>query len=299
MSRTLPKFDADPLQFELSRACGGKTTLEISVMHQNVNRWFLAGVACLALAASASSAAERKGSTVPKSSEAVSHQESLPEPTLPDPGGAMKVGSNPAGQNSDHSENRNDPGDIAVRPSAAATPNASGINESGGKAAGRGANFVEAPHGIDLVRPDDGYGNPGLRRRATRSSLIALSPNKKARILPPVVLPPRLPSFSAAPVERPRNSAGVALPVATGIAKPDSLHTVAGLPASTGLTGSNSLGISTNETHRAGIHVTTSSTMPPVTGINGTNLGHVGASGIGGPAKDRTGINGSALRPRF
>jgi len=177
-----------------------------------------------------------------------------------------------------------------VRPSAAATANARGSIELGSRTAGKG--------GIDLVRPDDGYGNPGLRRRATRSSLIALSQNKKSRILPPVVLPPHLPSVSAAPIEHLRNSAGVALPVGTGIAKPDSLHTVAGLPANTGLAG-NSLGISTNETHRAGIHVTTSSTMPPVTGINGTNLGHAGASGIGGPAKDRTGINGSALRPRF
>jgi hypothetical protein len=298
MSPTLPKFDADPLQFELWRVCDGKTTLEISVMHRNVNRWFLAAVACLALAASASSAAERKGSTVPKSGETVSHQEGLPEPTLPDPGVTTKVSTNPAGQNSDHSENRNDPGEIAVRPSAAATPNAPGIIESGGKAAGRGGNFVEAPHGIDLVRPDDGYGNPGLRRRATRSSLIAVIQNKKARMLPPVVVPPHLPSFSAAPIERPRNSAGVALPVGTGTAKPDSLHTVAGLPANTGLA-ANSLGISTNETHRAGIHVTTSSTVTPVIGINGTNLGHAGANGIGGPAKDRTGINGSALRPRF
>jgi hypothetical protein len=289
MNRTLPKFDANPLQFELSRVCDGNTTLEISVMHRNINRWFLAGVACLALAASASTAAERKGSTVPKSGETVSHQEGLPEATLPDPGVAMKVNTNPAGQNSDHSENRNDPGGIAVRPSPAATPNAPGSIESGGKAAGRGGNFVEAPHGIDLVRPDDGYGNPGLRRRATRSSL-------KARILPPVVVPPHLPSFSAAPIERPRNSAGVALPVGTGIAKPDSLRTVAGLPA--GLAG-NSLGISTNETHRAGIHATTSSAMPPGTGINGTNVGHAGASGVGGPAKDRTGINGSALRPGF
>jgi hypothetical protein len=257
----------------------------------NLNRWILVAMACAAFAASASTAAERKGSTVLKSGETVSHQEGLPAAGLPDPGVAMKQPStNPAGQNSDHSENRNDPGDIAVRPSPAATPNAPGTIESGGKAAGRGGNFVEAPHGIDLVRPDDGYGNPGLRRRTTRSSLIALSQNKKARILPPVVVPPHLPSFSAAPIERPRNSAGVALPVGTGIAKPDSLHTVAGLPANTGLAG-NSLGISTNETHRAG--------MPPITGINGTNLGHAGASGIGGPAKDRTGINGSALRPRF
>jgi hypothetical protein len=273
--------------------------LEISVMHRNISRCFLAGVACLALAASASTAAERKGSTGPKSGEAISHQEGLPETGPPDPSVAVKKSStNPAGQNSDHSENRTDPGDVAVRPSAAATPNAPGSIESGGKTAGKGGNFVEAPHGIDLVRPDDGYGNPGLRRRATRSSLIALSQNKKSRILPPVVVPPHLPSFSAAPIERPRNSAGVELPVGTGIAKPDSLHTVAGLPANTGLAG-NSLGISTNETHRAGIHVTTSSTVLPVTGINGTNLGHAGASGIGGPAKNRTGINGSALRPRY
>jgi hypothetical protein len=264
----------------------------------NLNRWLLVAVACAAFAASASTAAERKGSTVPKSGETVSHQEGLPAAGLPDPGVALKKPStNPPGQNSDLSENRNDAAGVAVRPSTPATANGRGSIESGSKTAGKG-NSVEAPHGIDLVRPDDGYGNPGLRRRATRSSLIALSQNKKSRILPPVVMPPHLPSFSAAPIERLRNSAGVAIPVGIGMAKPDSLHTVAGLPANTGPAG-NSLGIGTNETHRAGIHVTTSSTMPPVTGINGTNLGHAGASGIGGPAKDRTGINGSALRARF
>jgi hypothetical protein len=259
-------------------------------MHRNINRWFFAAVACAALAASASIAAERKGSTVPKSGETVSHQEGLPAAGLPDPGALNTRSTNPAGQNSDLSENRNDPGDVAVRPSAPATANGRGGIESGGKTAVKG--------GIDLVRPDDGYGNPGLRRRATRSSLIALSQKKKPQILPPVVVPVHLPTFSAAPIERPRNSAGVALPVGTGIAKPDSLHTAAGLPANTGLA-SNSLGISTNETHRAGIHVMTSSPTPAFTGINGTNLGHAGASGIGGPAKVQTGINGSALRPRF
>ena len=221
-------------------------------MHRNINRWFFAAVACAALAASASIAAERKGSTVPKSGEVVSHQEGLP--ALPDPGAAMKQPStNPTGQNSDLFENRNDPGDVAVRPSAPATASARGGIESGGKTAAKG--------GIDLVRPDDGYGNPGLRRRATRSSLIALSQKKKPQILPPVVVPVHLPTFSAAPIERPRNSAGVALPVGTGIAKPDSLHTVAGLPANTGLA-SNSLGIGTNETHRSGMHVTSTGTMP-------------------------------------
>jgi hypothetical protein len=264
--------------------------LEISVMRRNINRWFFAAVACAALAASAGTAAERKGSTVPKSGETVSHQEGVPAAGLPDPGALNTRNTNPAGQNSDLSENRNDPGDVAVRPTAAATANGRGGIESGSKTAGKG--------GIDLVRPDDGYGNPGLRRRATRSSLIALSQKKKPQILPPVVVPIHLPTFSAAPIERPRNSTGVALSAGTGIAKPDSLHTVAGPPANTGLA-SNSLGISTNETHRSGMHVTSTGTMPPVTGINGTTLGHAGASGVGGPAKDRTGINGSALRPRF
>jgi len=263
--------------------------LEISVMHRNISRWFFAAVACAALAASASTAAERKDSTVPKSGEAVPHQEG--SPALPDPGVAMKQPStNPGGQNSDLSENRNDSGDVAIRPSAAATANGRGGIESGSKTAGKG--------GIDLVRPDDGYGNPGLRRRASRSSLIALSQKKKPQILPAVVVPIHLPTFSAAPIERPRNSTGVALSVGTGMAKPDTLHTATGLPVNTGLA-SNSLGIGTNETHRSGMHVTSTGTMPPVTGINGTTLGHAGASGVGGPAKDRTGINGSALRPRF
>ncbi len=36
-----------------------------------------------------------------------------------------------------------------------------------------------------------------------------------------------------------------------------------------------------------------------INGINGTTTGHAGAGGAGGPAKDRSAINGAALRPRF
>jgi hypothetical protein len=36
--------------------------------------------------------------------------------------------------------------------------------------------------------------------------------------------------------------------------------------------------------------------MPVFAGINGTTMGHAGLGGVGGPAKDRSGINGSAYR---
>jgi hypothetical protein len=90
-----------------------------------------------------------------------------------------------------------------------------------------------------------------------------------------------------------RNSAGVALPLSTG--KPDSMHTVPGV---TGLA-KNSLGISVNEIRRPTTHLTATSSMAPVTGINGTTMGHAGVGGVGGPAKDRSGINGSAFHHKF
>jgi hypothetical protein len=249
-------------------------------------RWILAAAACAALAADASTAAEHAGKSAPKSGEAASHQESLPAGHLPDPGAtANKTGAAAAGQNSGRS------GNTANGRSAKGGASETGI-EFGGKS---------AAHGIDLIRPDDGYAN--LRRRATRSSLVAAGQKKKLQVDPPVAVTPHQLSPARVPAEPLRNSAGIAFPVSTGVGKPDSIRTMPGGPVNTSLA-KNSVGMSLGEIyrpeiHRPETHLAATGMMAPVTGINGTTMGHAGAGGIGGPAKDRSAINGSALRPRF
>jgi hypothetical protein len=58
----------------------------------------------------------------------------------------------------------------------------------------------------------------------------------------------------------------------------------------------NNLGLSVNEIRRPEVHVTATGAVAPVTGINGTTMGHAGVGGIGGPAKDRSAIGGSTYR---
>jgi hypothetical protein len=159
-------------------------------------------------------------------------------------------------------------------------------SRAGGKATG-------TTHSIDLVRPDDGYSS--LHRRAMRSSLVAAGQKNQRQIVPAVAVAPRQPSPAGAAAQPLRNSAGVAMNGNPGLGKPDSIHTVAGAPVGTGL-GKNSLGMSVNEIRRPETHSKATVAMPVFAGINGTTMGHAGLGGVGGPAKDRAGINGSAYR---
>jgi hypothetical protein len=143
----------------------------------------------------------------------------------------------------------------------------------------------KAEHDIDLVRHDDGYIN--LRRRATRPSLVAAK--KKLQIVPPVAVTSHPSVPAGATVEPVRNSAGVTVPA---VKKPDPIAAVPEVAAKPGLA-KNSVGLSVNEIHRPEVHVTATGAVVPVTGINGTTMGHAGVGGIGGPAKDRSAIGGS------
>jgi hypothetical protein len=268
--------------------------LETSVMDRQVRfNWTLVVViVCAALASGASFAAERGGQSVPQSGETVSHQEGSPGGRLPESGVAPdKSGTVTGGQNSDLAGDRTDAGDLAARPPAPATASGRAGIKSGSKASGKGGKSAGAARGIDLVRPDDGYIN--LRRRATRSSLIAAGQKKKLQIVPPVAVKRHPASPAGASVEPLRNSAGVALPL-----KPDSIHTAPRMPVTTGLA-KNSIGLSVNEIQRPETHLTATGAVAPVTGINGTNMGRPGVGGVGGPAKDRSGINGSAFHHKF
>jgi hypothetical protein len=201
-----------------------------------------------------------------------------------------KSGTVTGGQNSDLAGDRNNAGDLAASPPAPATSSGRAGIESGSKTSGKGGKSAGAARGIDLVRPDDGYIN--LRRRATRSSLIAAG-KKMLQIAPPVAVKPHRASPADASVEPLRNSAGVALPL-----KPDSIHTAPRMPVTTGLA-KNSIGLSVNEIQRPETHLTATGAVAPVTGINGTNMGRTGVGGVGGPAKDRSGINGSDFHHKF
>jgi hypothetical protein len=218
----------------------------------------------------------------------------LPGGRIPESGVAPnKSGTVTGGQNSDLAGDHNDIGDLAARPPAPATASGRAGIESGSKASGKGGKSAGAARGIDLVRPDDGYIIINLHRRATRSSLIAAGQRKKLQIVPPVAVKPHPASPAGASVEPLRNSAGVALPL-----KPDSIHTAPRMPATTGLA-KNSVGLSVNEIQRPEAHLTATGAVAPVTGINGTNMGRAGVGGVGGPAKDRSGINGSAFHHQF
>ena len=118
---------------------------------------------------------------------AAHHQSSAP--------GASEVGANPAGNIAPTPASEIEKS--AGRSSLPATFN-SGANKKGGEG-GNEAGFKRAVaktgaavQGIDLVRPDGG--NANLRRRATRSSLIANAAKKVPTIVAPgnIVVHPQI-----------------------------------------------------------------------------------------------------------
>jgi hypothetical protein len=122
-------------------------------------------------------------------------------------------------------------------------------------------------------------------RRVQRCRRARLSPNaagqkKGIPIVSPVTAVPRQRSLAPALGEPVRNSAGVTVARTTsGPVKTDSIHTIPSLPV--------------------GMGMSMTRVTAPVTGINGTNMGHAGGRGIGGPAKAISGINGSAFGHKF
>jgi hypothetical protein len=226
-------------------------------------------VACATLAAGASFAEERGG----KSDEAA------PSGRPSDSGGAANKAST-GGQNSGLAGNRSDAGGATLRaPTTDGRPASgrpAGEGGFGSRGTASGGKATAAPGGIDLIRPDDGYSS--LRRRAARSSPIAAGQKKSPPIVSTVTVVPHQRSLLPALGEPVRNSTGATIARTTsGPAKTDSIHTVPGVPG----------GIGISKTHIIA--------MAPVTGINGTNMGHAGAGGVGGPKKDLSGINGSAF----
>jgi hypothetical protein len=236
------------------------------------NRWLVVVVACATLAAGASFAEERGG----KSDEAA------PSGRPSDSGGAANKAST-GGQNSGLAGNRSDAGGATLRAPTtdgrAASGRAAGEGGFGSRGTASGGKATAAPGGIDLIRPDDGYSS---LRRAARSSPIAAGQKKSPPIVSTVTVVPHQRSLAPALGEPVRNSTGATIARTTsGPAKTDSIHTVSGVPG----------GIGISKTHITA--------MAPVTGINGTNMGHAGAGGVGGPSLLRCGLNPSVFPTGF
>jgi hypothetical protein len=238
-------------------------------------RWrIVAALACVTLAASPGLAARRHA----------------PHAGQPAAQGAVPAGaaSAPAGQAKPEAGETSTPVDAT----ASKTP-PTGPAGRGGKATDAGSKSAGP---IDLTRPDDGFGNGNLRRRAARTSLIAAQ--KKPQGIPAATTTPHPPASATA--EHPRNAAGAAapavsaVPAAFGAAKPEPVHAE---PATAFGGAKNNLGLGAASVHPATVHVATppASPKPPVPGINGTSL-HQAGPGIGGPAKDHSAIAGSSYR---
>jgi hypothetical protein len=164
---------------------------------------------------------------------------------------------------------------------------------------------------IDLVTPDGGYGYRGLRRRAERKSLIANATKKTT--------PPAVTVYGSTPNAglslktdlSGRNSIGVVQPKGNGGDPAWTFHGVTGsttpprsLITAGIVSGGSPLGDAGGEGHHPPPYMIPAN--PPKAplnsiGVNGTAFSHVapGSGVIGGPAKDRSAINGSAFRPKF
>lgn len=151
-------------------------------------------------------------------------------------------------------------------------------------------------HGIDLVRPDDGYAS--LRRRATRSSLIADGLKKSPAIVPShnaVVHPPA--PLTGAPAEHARNAIGATAPTNTGIGNAGIAHPVSG--AALGNIAKTSIGGNVGEVHHAVPHPVPIAVAPShSTGLSGAAMGRpsTGLATLGGPAHTVSGISGANVR---
>jgi hypothetical protein len=165
--------------------------------------------------------------------------------------------------------------------------------ETGNDAGSKTSHPFASPHGIDLVRPDGGYASPGLRRRATRSSLIAISQKRNPTIVPPanlVVRPPTSPP--GAPAQFVRSAIGVIVP-GTSIQKSGVL-----VNANAAKT---SIGGNAGEIRHGTPHpVAMTGASPDSTGLNGAAMGHPTSSPatLGGPAHIASGIGGASMHSK-
>jgi hypothetical protein len=266
----------------------------------NTYRTILAAVAAAALAGNASLAQHAGGKSAPGHG-AAHHQGSA----------TASEGVASPGKIAPSSASEIETG--AGRSSLPATVNGVANKKSGGevgrdagpKAPGSVGKTGAAVRGIDLVRPDGG--NASLRRRATRSSLIADAPKKVPTIVPPaniaVHAPISLPAVAA------KNAIGVTAP-GTGVQNPAVAHPSTGVTvngnAANGYVAKTSIGGNAGEVRHENPPPVPKSPVPlsgaiHATGLSGTTMGHpaVNAAALGGPAHNVSGIGGASIRQRY
>jgi hypothetical protein len=140
----------------------------------------------------------------------------------------------------------------------------------------------------------------GLRRRANLKMLLASPPKGAAALLGRSIpgLPPRpiRPSVLPGPAAA-RNAIGAATPGA----HPTAFGVHLPVSATPGAANAGVMmgGVSAANAHRAA-PLPDAAARPQATGINGTTMGRVAAGSvpIGGPAKNRSAINGTLIRPK-
>jgi hypothetical protein len=133
-------------------------------------------------------------------------------------------------------------------------------------------------------------GSKSLWRRANVKMLIANAPGNAAGLPAANARTGVPPVHSGIGVSTPRNAIGISL---TGVRPPG--HDGAGVPTQAG---TRLIGIGTAPGSVGG--VTRQASAPTNTGaaINGTTMGRAVSGSIGGPARDRTGINGTLMPPK-
>jgi hypothetical protein len=169
--------------------------------------------------------------------------------------------------------------------------------ETGNDAGSKTSHSFASPYGIDLVRPDGGYASPGLRRRATRSSLIAISQKRNPTIVPPGNLfahPPTSPP--GAPAQLARSAIGVIVPGTSiqnlGVTQQSSGVLVNANAAKTSIRGN------AGEIRHGTLTIAGASLNS--TGLNGATMGHPASSPatLGGPAHIASGIGGASIHSK-
>jgi hypothetical protein len=174
-------------------------------------------------------------------------------------------------------------------------------------------------HGIDLTTPDGGHANP-RRRAGERRSLIGHAEKKTLAVAPANsgAHPPGMPPRADAGISR--NAVGALLSRGAG-AEPSLGAHGPGIAGYTSLApkgegtaaasgGSALRGPALGGNGASGIGDVRPPPVRPAirgypspypTGINGTSIGQITARGamIGGPAKDRSAIRGTGIRPKF
>jgi hypothetical protein len=208
-------------------------------------------------------------------------------------------GVDPAGDHSANGSRVGDAGHLGV-----AAHDGPGVEASRTGAAPARAPGLTRP-GADDLGPIRLEGFTGLQRRANRNALIANAPKTPGRppaaigISAPLMLSganggtgrsaASVPAAGSAygPLSSGRNGADLKRSAATGA------NTVASVATATGAGAA---------WHRPRLPSSTvTGALPHAAVISGTTVSHI-ASGpgyLGGPAKDRSGINGTAIRPKY